>query len=275
MPQIPLGMDHLVVLGMPPLENIRLAEAAGVQTISLMADQSFNPFGFAEWSLLDDRQLRRDTRAALADSAVALVLGEACRVEPGAGPDTWQPVIDLFAELGSPRVNCVSFQYDPVREEEQFEQLAGLVAAAGLTMCWEYSRRGRRNLAEVARQVRQLRGLGHRVNILIDPMHFIRGGEQVTDLAALEPGLVSYFQVCDVPLVGEGDYMDEALYRRLPPGDGELPLVEIVRALPPGVIYSMEIPQVPLFEAGVSHLDRVKAAAAKSRAMLAAAGLGA
>ena len=56
MPQIPLGMDHLVVLGMPPLENIRLAEAAGVQTISLMADQSFNPFGFAEWSLLDDRQ---------------------------------------------------------------------------------------------------------------------------------------------------------------------------------------------------------------------------
>lgn len=275
MPQIPLGMDHLTVVGMPPVDAIRLAAAAGLQTVSLMAAQKYNPFGFGPWSLLADAPLRREVRAALADNGVAMALGEACLVEPDGGPATWQPLIDLFAELGTPRVNCVSFQLDPVREAEQFEQLAGLVNAAGMTMCWEYSRRRGRNLAEVARQVRALRERGHRADILIDPMHFIRGGEQVATLAALEPGLVSYFQVCDVPLVGEGEYMDEALYRRLPPGDGELPLVEIVRALPPGVVYSMEIPQVPLFAAGVSHLDRVKAAAAKSRAMLAAAGLGA
>jgi len=274
MAEIALGLDHLTVPGLPPVESIALAAAAGLQSVSLMTARNYDPFGFPEWSLLADRQLRRDTRAALADHGVALTLGETCLVSPEATRADWEATIALFAELGAPRVNCVSFQPDPVREAEQFEELAGLVSAAGMTMCWEYARLRRRNLAEVVRQVRRLRSLGHRADILIDPMHFIRGGEQAANLAGLEPGLVSYFQVCDVPLVGEGEYMDEALYRRLPPGDGELPLVDIVRALPPGVVYSMEIPQVPLFKAGMSHLDRVKTAAAKSRAMLAAAGLG-
>ena len=126
-------------------------------------------------------------------------------------------------------------------------------------------------LADVAREVRAMRARGLAAHILIDPMHFIRGGEQIANLAALEPELVSYFQLCDVPLVGEGEYMEEALYRRLPPGDGELPLAEIVRALPEGAVISMEIPQRSRIEAGESFIDMVRDAAAKSRALLAEA----
>jgi len=266
-----LGIDHLTAIGMPPVDLIQLAEAAGLQSISLMTHRNYNPYGFADWSLVDDARLRRETRAALAGSGVQLALGEACHIRPDATARDFEPVIAMFAELGCPRMNVVSFEYEPVREAEQAHELAEMICAAGLTFNWEFSRLGRRMLADVAREVRAMRARGLAAHILIDPMHFIRGGEQIANLAALEPELVSYFQLCDVPLVGEGEYMEEALYCRLPQGDGELPLAEIVRALPEGAVISMEIPQRSRIEAGESFIDMVRDAAAKSRALLAEA----
>lgn len=272
MAEVALGADHLTLIGMPPVEFVGLVAAAGLQSVSLMRDSGFDPLGLGPWSLLEDAGLRRDTRRALDDSGVRLALGEGCTITRDSGPATWQPVIDTFAELGAEMINCPSFQRDPAREAEQLEQAAGLIGAAGMRMCCEYLQR-RDGLAGLVTQVRRLRALGHDATILIDPMHLIRCGEQVATLAALEPELVSYFQACDVSLVGEGEYMDEALHRRLAPGDGELPLGQILRAMPQAVVWSMEIPRVALSRAGVAPLDQLRDAADKTRAVLAEAGV--
>lgn len=271
MPQIPLGADHLTVCAMPPVAFIDLAREAGLQSVSLLGDSRHDVFGFPAWSLVADPALRRAVRARLAAGDVALALGEGCRIEPGEDVARCAPLIEAFAELGAARLNIVSFEYDAAREAEQLEQLAAMIRAAGLAMSFEYSRRRRRTLVHVAELVRQLRAAGAEAGILIDPMHFVRGGEEIATLAALgrEPGMIAYFQICDVPLIGTGDYSDEAMNRRLPPGEGELPLAALVDVLPDGVVWSMEIPQVPLAQAGVSHLDRMKAASARSRDLLA------
>lgn len=268
---IPLGVDHLTVCAMPPVEFIDLAGEAGLQSVSLLVDSRHDVLGFPEWSLVDEPALRRAVRGRLADGDVRLAQGEGCRIEPGADVARCARVIEAFADIGTERLNIVSFEYDAAREADQLEQLAGMIHAAGLGMTFEYSRRGRRTLVHVAELVRRLRTGGAAAGVLIDPMHFVRGGEEIATLAALarEPGLIAYFQICDVPLIGVGDYSDEAMNRRLPPGEGELPLAAMIDVLPEGVVWSMEIPQLALARTGVSHLERVTAAAARSRELLA------
>ena len=90
-----------------------------------------------------------------------------------------------------------------------------------------------------------------RLRLLIDTMHFMRSGSRVEDLASLDPDLIGYVQLSDVPLVATNpDYMDEAMFGRLPPGEGELPLLDILRALPSDRVISLEVPSRTWIDAG-------------------------
>jgi sugar phosphate isomerase/epimerase len=94
--------------------------------------------------------------------------------------------------------------------------------------------------------------------LLIDTMHFIRSGSGAGDIAALDPNLIGYVQLCDVPLVSKhATCMEEALYERMVPGTGELPLLDILAALPPQLVLGIEVPQRSLADAGVGPYERV------------------
>ena len=89
-------------------------------------------------------------------------------------------------------------------------------------------------------------------------MHFFRSGAGAADIAALDPNLIGYVQLCDVPLISKhSTYMDEALHERMVPGTGELPLLDILAALPPHLVLGLEVPQRPLAEAGIGPHERV------------------
>ena len=51
---------------------------------------------------------------------------------------------------------------------------------------------------------------------------------------------------------GRDAYMHEAIYERDIPGEGELPLVDFVKALPPGRVIAVEVPKRSLEEQGVA-----------------------
>ena len=96
--------------------------------------------------------------------------------------------------------------------------------------------------------------------VLLDTLHIYRCGVTAGELAGLDPGLLSYLQICDAPLrpprglratapLPRGQHADagddavlEARARRLLPGEGELPLAEMLRALPSGLPVSVEAP---------------------------------
>jgi len=268
---IPLGIEHLTVSGMPPAEFVELAARADLQSVSLWSALADNPFGFAPWSLIDDAALRRAVRERLAATGIRLALGEAWVLRQGVDASGSKPMIEAFADLGCRAINMVSFETDRAREIEQAHKFAELVSEAGMAVAWEFAGNCQVTLAEAAEEIRRMRAAGQDAELLIDPMHFGRRGLRAEALAAIAPDLIGYFQICDVPLVGKGSYMDEALHRRLPPGDGELPLHEIIRALPDDVTCSMEIPQVARAQAGESHFDLVLDAAGKCRRLIATA----
>jgi len=266
MPDRALGVDHVTVLGMPPEDFVSLAAEAGCASVSLFPEQRLNPFGFPAWSLVTDAALRREVRLRLDATGLAFALGETGVIAPDLDVGRMEPALDVFCELGAVRASTVCMEPDPAREAEQLRKLAQMTASRGLQLAVEYARVKRRRLQDLAATVAALRPLD--VGITIDPMHFFRGGETVEGLAALDPALFVYLQLCDVPLKGEGPYMDEALNERLPPGEGELPLRSLIAALPSDIVISMEVPQVTLARSGVSHLDRLRHLVATSRALM-------
>jgi sugar phosphate isomerase/epimerase len=109
--------------------------------------------------------------------------------------------------------------------------------------------------------------------VLVDPLHLRRSGGSPADVAPLvadHPSRYPYAQLCDGPLTGpEGGrpaLYAEAVENRLAAGDGELPLAEMLAALPPGVPLSVETPVAALAQRPPG--DRAVAAMSATRRLL-------
>jgi sugar phosphate isomerase/epimerase len=83
------------------------------------------------------------------------------------------------------------------------------------------------------------------VPILVDPLHLVRSGGSIADVRTLPPQRLPYAQMSD-GLLAPGE-PDLALAKRIGlgtrrmPGDGVLPLADIVAALPSGIPLSIEV----------------------------------
>jgi len=173
-----------------------------------------------------------------------------------------------LAQLGVPRINAVSLDPDLGRSFDQFAALTELAA--------------QRNIETVVEPVpgltvgdlpTALAALAHVARpdfrLLIDTMHLVRSGSTAADLAALDPTQIGYAQLNDTTLQPRLDnYMEEAMYERMVPGEGELPLHDLLRALPTGIVLELEIPQRSLALAGVSHIDRLRPGVEAARRLL-------
>jgi sugar phosphate isomerase/epimerase len=96
-------------------------------------------------------------------------------------------------------------------------------------------------------------------SLLVDSMHFFRLGNTLADFAGLDPALVGYVQLADSPWGPRFDtYIEEAMYERMVPGEGELPLRDFLRLVPDGVVVSLEIPLRSLAEQGEGPRERTK-----------------
>ena len=92
-------------------------------------------------------------------------------------------------------------------------------------------------------------------------------------LAEIDPALIGYVQICDGPAgMPSGEvYFDQALHQREVPGEGQLPLVEMMACIPEHIVASMEVPLRSLREKGVSDAERARLSAVGSRKVLEAA----
>ena len=104
-------------------------------------------------------------------------------------------------------------------------------------------------------------------------MHLARAGLGPKDLAALPPDTIGYAQLCDAKFAfTQESYMNEARFERLVPGDGELPLADIVATLPSDIVLGLEIPMLSEAQAGVDAVRRIGRCVEATRKLLAALG---
>jgi sugar phosphate isomerase/epimerase len=217
---------------------------------------------------LKDPKLRRDVLAAMTDRGVAISLGDGFLVLPDAEMGAFTADLDALAELGAPRINVVSLDPDLGRTFDQFAELTELAGQRGIETVVEPVPGLTVGDLPTALAAREHVGRPD-FRLLIDTMHLVRSGSGAADVAALNPDHIGYAQLNDTTLRPRGDnYMEEAMFERMVPGDGELPLRDILSALPPGIVVEIEVPQRSLALAGVGPLDRLRPCVAAARRLL-------
>lgn len=265
-----LGIEMLTLLGMAPVEHIALAADLGCAAISTgLGRLPLERFGYPdmadfhrEWSLLDDSQLRRDVKRVIADTGVGIALGEGVRVAPGVEAQSHAAALDIHAELGTARINAICTEPDMARAIDQYGLLSDMVLARGMDFLIEFAPPHAINSWQLALHVADT--LGHeRCGMMVDSMHLFRSGATAADLAGLP---IRYAQMADAPrMAPEGmPYLEEAMFARRVPGEGELPLAEWIAALPADCPIGLEVPVIAAFVDGMTpreHAARVVAAA--------------
>jgi sugar phosphate isomerase/epimerase len=258
-----LGIEQLSVLGLKPVPFVHLVADLGCNCIS--TGLSTMP-GYEPFSLRDDKVLRRETIAAMRDRGVSISLGEGCIVRPGRDIRDMEADFDVFQELGAERINTLSMDPDLDRSLDQFGVLAEMAAVRGMTSSVELCPPLTiNNLASAAAAVRHV---GRKdFTLLLDAMHLARSGATAADIAALDPATIGYAQLCDAPLKPTNpNYMDEATFDRMAPGEGALPLRDYLSVLPRDVVVSLEVPS--RMRGGLGLRDYLERCVAATRRLL-------
>lgn len=267
-----LGIEMLTLLGMSPVAHVKLAAELGCVSIStgltgLPAGMIEGGALYPEWSLKDDAGLIREMKAALHDTGVHIGLGEGFRVRTDGDVRDRAAGLDLMAELGARRINAVSTEPDLARTYDQLGTLADMAIARGMMFTIEFAPPNAIDTLEAALAAVEQVG-GGRAAILFDAMHFFRSGATVAALAALDPALIGYAQLCDAPMVAPTgrSYMQEAMFGRMVPSEGEFPLADWIAALPADVPIGLEVPNLAALRGGSPH-DHAARAVAAARAI--------
>jgi len=245
-----LSLDILTVMGMEPLAYISLAadlacDYVGMQVAPVTTLSELHP----NWSLRDNSRLVRDVKLALADRGLSIHLGEGFLLQSGMDIRDFAADLDVLAEVGARCANICSFDADRTRAFDALAAFAEMTSRAGMDATLEFA--PTLGIADLPTAVEAVRHVARpNFGLVIDAMHFFRSGSTVEDLADLDPAMISYAQICDVPRESSIDYVTEACFERRCPGEGNLPLGELIAALPPDVIIGLETPMRSRFLGG-------------------------
>jgi sugar phosphate isomerase/epimerase len=246
-----LGIEQLTVLAMPPVEYVGLAHELGCVSISTgITGMPLTMFGIEDyqpwpaWSLRDDPALRRETIAAMRDTGVRIGLAEGFRAASGAEVADYAADLDIFAELGALRLNAICMEDDMAMATDQLGKLADMAIARGMAFTIEFFPGDGLNSFERALAVAG--GIGRdKAKVLLDSMHFFRTGATLDALHGAGVDAIGYVQLADSPAGPPHEsYFIDSLFARQVPGEGELPLAELIAALPADMPISVEVPRL-------------------------------
>ncbi|OBH80770.1 xylose isomerase [Mycobacterium scrofulaceum] len=264
-----LGIGMLSVFGLPPVELVNLAADLGCRFVSAaLQGMPLVPLGYPRFSLAD-AGLRHQVVAAMEDRGVTISLGDGFLVLPDADMSAFRADLDVLAELSVPRINVVSLDPDLPRSFDQFAALTEHAADRGIQTLLEPV--PGLTVGDLPTALAAVEHVGRNdFRLLIDTMHLVRSGSGAADLAATDPARIGYAQLNDTTLRPRGgNYMEEAMYERMVPGEGELPLRDILSALPSDIVIELEVPRRSLALDGVTPIDRLRPCVEAARRLLA------
>ena len=229
-----------VVQEFPPEDVVYAAAGAGFNATGIWCD-------LASWnSTRSDR-----VKTALTETGLCALDLEVVWLKPGEALSTHDAMLEIALDLGVRNVLCVSSEPDIAHTKKRFEHLCRKAEAGRLRVVLEFLAftevRSLRQALEVVQDVAHPCG-----GILVDTLHLQRTGASALDVSSVSPTLMPYIQLCDASAEPQDSsqegLLEDALYLRQLPGDGELPLKEILAQLDPMLPLSLEIRSRALLE---------------------------
>ena len=152
-------------------------------------------------------------------------------------------MVDLVAALGARSINALIFDADLPRGIATLAALDEMAAGARLPVFLEFLPISAVASAKDAQAVIAETGSTN-IRLMIDAMHLSQSGGGPDDMRALSKAIGSA-QLCDAPAkLPFEEYKRMIMEERWAPGDGELPLVDFMAALPQDLICAIEVPRL-------------------------------
>ncbi|WP_159978758.1 MULTISPECIES: sugar phosphate isomerase/epimerase [unclassified Novosphingobium] len=234
------------------VDVVEAGAAAGFDAVGLWVDP-------LEWTA----QHTRDTRAALARTGLPVLDVEVVWIRPDTKLDDHRKVLDVGAELGAANVLCVSSHPDVGVTVEELSALCRHAEGSGMRVALEFG--VFTEVKNLTQALGVLDRVGHPLRaVLVDPIHVDRSGTTIEQLAAIDPMLLPYAQICDAraerPDPADFDaVIIDAIDLREQCGEGVLPLAGMLQALPAGIPLSIELRSAALRDAFAHPALRAKA----------------
>ncbi len=221
---------------LPEFQPPKVAEAAG--------QAGFSHVGFTIEPDKWNQAALKKTKSAIARHNLKVLDVEVIWIpEGGKLDDSHKLIIDAGLELGAPNALVVSSEPDKNCTAEALNQLCEWSASGNMRIALEFLMITAVQNIDDALEIIEL-AAHSAAALLIDTIHFQRAGHKPTDLAAVEPLLLPYSQICDGNLNCADNfesYLEDAIDLRSMPGEGRLPVMELLRSLPADIPLSLEI----------------------------------
>jgi sugar phosphate isomerase/epimerase len=238
-----LTLGFLNCSEVPPHELVSLAGEAGFESVGIRI--TGRRVGDPYTPVIGNPAAIADIRTRLRDSGVRLSNVSAYHLYPDVSLRELAPLVDTAHELGARAIVASCYDPDHARFCDTVAAYADVAAQAGLRLAFElvpFSQA--KTLGEVVSIVRTV--ARDNFGILVDPLHIVRSGAAPDELRGLPREWFVFAQLCDAPRhkpVGL-DLPGEARTGRLDPGEGQLPIADILDALPPDLEIECEFPTV-------------------------------
>ncbi|MGY6638162.1 MAG: sugar phosphate isomerase/epimerase family protein [Erythrobacter sp.] len=249
-----------------------LPEATPAQLIEAAAASDFDFGGmWAEretWTPATTRAIRKQAR----DAGVELLDLEVAWIMPGPVDPWLAELVGMAAELGARNLLCVSSDPDMSATTAKFQAMVDAAQGTGVRINLEFGLFTEVKTIHAARAILESVE-GEAKALLVDTLHWARSGGTAEDLAAIPREWLSYCQPCDAPadapdLSNFDAIIDDAINRRMPLGQGGLPLASMIDALPDDLPLAIEERSAALREAFPDLKDRAREVARTSRLWL-------
>jgi len=265
-----LSLSSLTVLPCSPLEQIDAAHAAGFDAVGLRIQPALP----TDIDVMADASLRRAIERRIASTGLRVLDIDVVRLGPRTDVRHIEPLLGYAGSLGAENLVFTSLptdQYHASKERECALKIAELCEVGlrhGVRPIVEFI--PFRGIASLPHAVRIARLVDHpNFAICVDTLHLCRSGGGPAELANVDSRLIASIQLCDAAQPAPEDLPGESRHGRLYPGEGVLPLVEIIRAAPPDVPVSVEVPSMTMQTR--SPFERAQKAAQCARRVLAVA----
>lgn len=248
-----------------PLEYIDATVAAGYDGIGLRVHRS--P-GLPFFPVVGDAALIREMRGRITDAGMPVVDLYSFYLQPDTDVQSFASAMELGASFGAKYATVMGADTDWSRQRDNFVKTCDLAAQFDLVCSLEFA--VIRPLATLPQTVRLIEEAKREAVICIDPLHLARSGGSAADVKALPVKYFPYAQISDGVL--EPGEPNPALFGKLGmgtrkmPGEGTLPLRELLAALPRDVPLSVELPHS--LAPGASAHEWAKITADRTRAFL-------
>jgi sugar phosphate isomerase/epimerase len=237
-----LSLSPMTVLPCSPVEQIDAAAYANFDAVGLR----LFPINVTDVDIMSDSAVRRAVERRVRESDLKVLDIEVVRATPQTDVKSIVPGLKFASRLGARWLAVTAApldSYDPIDEPLVVQCIANFCRVAehyNIGVALEFMAfRGIQTLEDATRIVE---AVGHpALGITIDALHFFRSGGTVEALANIDPNLISCVQLSDAPRAAPADLIAEARTNRMFPGEGGLPLIDLMNALPQDVPVSVEV----------------------------------